>query len=117
MSECKTERECVKEIVLQAENHGFRNIEDIIQNGEKLIYGDKVYAVCMKKAVILLQVGEKGFSDGMNILGSHIDSPRIDIKQNPLFEDNELVFFDTHYYGGIKNINGSQYLFHYMVLL
>ena len=102
LSDCKTERECVKEIVRQAEEKGYRNMEDVIAEGGKLAEGDKVYMVCMKKAVALFRIGKKPLTEGMNILGAHIDSPRLDIKQNPLFEDGELAFLDTHYYGGIK---------------
>ena len=102
LSDCKTERECVREIVRQAEEKGYRNMEDVITEGGKLAEGDKVYMVCMKKAVALFRIGKKPLTEGMNILGAHIDSPRLDIKQNPLFEDGELAFLDTHYYGGIK---------------
>lgn len=102
LNKCKTERECVNEIILQAENAGFINIEKIIAEGRKLSCGDKVFAVHMKKTIILLHIGEYGFSKGLNILSAHLDSPRLDIKQNPIFEDDNLVFLDTHYYGGIK---------------
>lgn len=98
----KTERECVKEIVRQAEAAGYRNLADLAAEGVQLQAGDKVYAVCMKKAVALFRIGRLGPAAGMQILGAHIDSPRLDIKQNPLFEDGELAFLDTHYYGGIK---------------
>ncbi|MDD6333219.1 MAG: aminopeptidase [Clostridia bacterium] len=102
ISECKTERECVKRAVELAEKAGYRNLEDVIKNNEMLKAGDKVYAVNMKKAVVLFNIGTEPVSSGMNILGAHIDSPRLDIKQNPLYEDTELVLLDTHYYGGIK---------------
>lgn len=102
LSKCKTERECVKEIIRQAENAGYINIETAIKENKKLSCGDKVYSVCMKKAVALFRIGKTPIEQGMNILGAHIDSPRLDIKQNPLFEDSELAFLDTHYYGGIK---------------
>ena len=98
----KTERECVKEIIKQAQAAGYKDIESVIKEGGKLSEGDKVYSVCMGKAVALFNIGEKPMTCGMNILGAHIDSPRLDIKQNPLFEDGELAFLDTHYYGGIK---------------
>ncbi|MBQ3198906.1 MAG: aminopeptidase [Firmicutes bacterium] len=98
----KTERECVKEIVRQAEAAGYRNMAELAAEGVQLQAGDKVYAVCMKKAVALFRIGKLGPAAGMQILGAHIDSPRLDIKQNPLFEDGELAFLDTHYYGGIK---------------
>ena len=102
ISECKTERECVKRAVELAEKAGYRNLEDVIKNNEILKAGEKVYAVNMKKAVVLFNIGTEPVSSGMNILGAHIDSPRLDIKQNPLYEDTELVLLDTHYYGGIK---------------
>lgn len=102
LSRCKTERECVKEIVAMAEKAGYKDLNTVISSGEKLKSGDKVYSVCMKKAVALFRIGKKGITEGMNILGAHIDSPRLDIKQNPVFEDGELAFLDTHYYGGIK---------------
>jgi aspartyl aminopeptidase len=102
LSLCKTERECAAEIVRQAEAAGYISLEAAIAAGKKLSAGDKVYSLCMKKAVALFRIGRRPISEGMNILGAHIDSPRLDIKQNPLFEDGELAFLDTHYYGGIK---------------
>ncbi|MEG0919539.1 MAG: aminopeptidase [Anaerovoracaceae bacterium] len=98
----KTERECVKLIVREAEDKGYINIDDVIQGKKSLITGDKVYATCMGKAVALFNIGEEPIERGMNILGAHIDSPRIDVKQNPMYEDTEIAFLDTHYYGGIK---------------
>lgn len=102
LSDCKTERECTKEIVRQAKEAGYRDLEEVIGKGEKLKAGDKVYSVCMNKAVALFCIGKKPLEDGMNILGAHIDSPRLDIKQNPLYEDSDMAYLDTHYYGGIK---------------
>ncbi len=102
LSRCKTERECVKEIIAMAEKAGYKDLNTVISSGEKLKCGDRIYSVCMKKAVALFRIGRKGIAEGMNILGAHIDSPRLDIKQNPVFEDGELAFLDTHYYGGIK---------------
>lgn len=102
LSDCKTERECVTEIVRQAEEAGYRNLQDVIKKEEKLKAGDKVYAVCMKKAVAMFNIGKKPLEEGMNILGAHIDSPRLDIKQNPLYEEGDMSYLDTHYYGGIK---------------
>lgn len=102
ISECKTERECVIKSVKLAEAAGYKNLTDVINSGEKLVAGDKVYAVNKGKAIVLFCIGQKPMECGMNILGAHIDSPRIDIKQNPLYEDSELVLLDTHYYGGIK---------------
>ena len=98
----KTERECVELTIDLAKKAGYKNLKDIIKDGTSLKTGDKVYCVCMDKAIILYQIGEEPIENGMNILGAHIDSPRIDVKQNPLYEDSELVFLDTHYYGGIK---------------
>lgn len=98
----KTERECVNLTVDMAKKAGYKNLDDVIKNNETLKTGDKVYAICMDKAIVLYQIGEENIEKGMNILGAHIDSPRIDVKQNPLYEDTELVFLDTHYYGGIK---------------
>ena len=98
----KTERECADQLVAMAKEHGYRDLADIIAKGEKLSKGDKVYAVNMGKMVMMLNIGEDIVNDGMNILGAHIDSPRLDLKQNPLYESDELAYFDTHYYGGIK---------------
>ena len=98
----KTERECAELIVEMAKENGYRDLADVISKGEKLSKGDKVYAVNMDKMVMLLNIGEDIVSDGLNIIGAHIDSPRLDIKQNPLYETEELAYFDTHYYGGIK---------------
>ncbi len=98
----KTERECVKLVCRMAEEKGYRNIKEIISRRGRLQAKDKVYAVCMDKSVVLFHMGEKPLEEGMNILGAHIDSPRIDVKQNPLYENEELAYLDTHYYGGIK---------------
>ena len=102
ISECKTERECVREAVKLAENAGYKNLYDVIENNESLKPGDRVYAVNKGKAAVFFCVGREPMEKGFNILGAHIDSPRIDIKQNPLYEDGGLVLMDTHYYGGIK---------------
>lgn len=98
----KTERECVIEIVRQAQAAGYVSLEEKLAKGEQIKAGDKVYAVGMKKIVALFQIGEESLEKGMNILGAHIDSPRLDVKQNPLYEDTDLVYLDTHYYGGVK---------------
>lgn len=98
----KTERECVKEAVKAAEAAGYRNLEEIIAKQETLKAGDLVYAVNMGKEILLFSIGTKPLEEGLRILGAHIDSPRLDLKQNPLYEDNELALLDTHYYGGIK---------------
>ncbi len=98
----KTERECVKEIIKMAEKAGYKDLNKIISKQKKLEAGDKVYAVNMTKSVALFTIGKSSMEQGMNILGAHIDSPRLDVKQNPLYEDTEFAYLDTHYYGGIK---------------
>ncbi len=98
----KTERECIRYIVELAGKHGYRELSEVRKSGKPLKAGDKVYAVNMKKSIAMFRIGEKPLVDGMNILGAHIDSPRMDVKQNPLYEDTELAYLDTHYYGGIK---------------
>ena len=95
----KTERECVGIAVQEAEKAGYVRLEDA---KAPLKPGDKVYAVCMDKSIVLFHIGEEPLEKGLNILGAHIDSPRIDVKQNPLYESEELAYLDTHYYGGIK---------------
>lgn len=102
MSKCKTERECVKEIINLSEKHGYRNLEDIIKNSQSLKAGDKVYFNNKGKSIALFVIGNESMDAGLKILGAHIDSPRLDLKQNPLYEDTELSLLDTHYYGGIK---------------
>lgn len=98
----KTERECAARICSVAEEYGYRNLDTILENGETLKPGDKIYAVNMKKAVLMMNIGEEPLEKGMNLIGSHIDSPRLDIKQNPVYENSGLAYLDTHYYGGIK---------------
>lgn len=98
----KTERECVIQAVKMAKKAGYRDLQEVLEAGESLSAGDKVYAVNMKKSVALFQIGQVPMEKGMAILGAHIDSPRLDVKQNPLYEDTELAYLDTHYYGGIK---------------
>lgn len=102
LSRCKTERECTTFFKEEAEKAGYRSLEDLVAEGVSVKAGDKVYAVGMGKTIALFQVGRKPLTDGMNILCAHIDSPRLDLKQVPLYEDTELAFLDTHYYGGIK---------------
>ena len=102
LNEGKTERESVRVAVKMAEKAGYRNLADVVAEGETLQAGDKVYSVNMKKSVTLFQIGKQPLEQGMAILGAHIDSPRMDVKQNPLYEDTELAYLDTHYYGGIK---------------
>ena len=98
----KTERECVQYIVAAAKEKGYQDLNEIIEKGQSIQKGDKVYAVNMKKNVALFHIGEMPLEAGMHILGAHVDSPRIDIKQNPLYEDGGFAYLDTHYYGGIK---------------
>lgn len=102
ISECKTERLCVRRAVKLAKEAGYRDLQEIIDNDEPLQAGDKVYAVHMKKMLALFNIGTEPLESGMNILGAHIDSPRLDLKQNPLYEDTGLCLMDTHYYGGVK---------------
>ncbi|MCR5608667.1 MAG: aminopeptidase [Lachnospiraceae bacterium] len=102
LTKCKTERECIQYIVGQSKEKGYKDIREYIDGGIPLAAGDKVYAVCMNKMIALFNIGTEPLSNGMNILGAHIDSPRIDVKQNPLYESAELAYLDTHYYGGIK---------------
>ena len=98
----KTERECITQIVKEAEEAGYVSLEEKVKNGEDLKAGDKVYQVGMQKIIALYHIGEEDLAQGMNILCAHIDSPRLDIKQNPLYEDTDLAYLDTHYYGGVK---------------
>lgn len=98
----KTERECITLAVAMAEENGYRNLEECIAAGTELKAGDKVYVNNMGKSMAMFQIGQKPLEEGMNILGAHVDSPRIDLKQNPLYEDTEMAYLDTHYYGGIK---------------
>mgnify|MGYP000205230815 FL=1 len=102
LDEGKTERECIRLTIERIEKAGYRNIEEWIKSGKKVESGDKIYAVCMNKTIAMFHIGERSLEEGMNILGAHIDSPRIDVKQNPLYENEELAYLDTHYYGGIK---------------
>ena len=98
----KTERECVAEAVRLAEAAGYMPLETALRCRRRMVPGDKIYAVCMNKALALFQLGEEPLENGMNILGAHIDSPRVDVKQNPLYESDGQAYLDTHYYGGIK---------------
>ncbi|MCI7042608.1 MAG: aminopeptidase [Lachnospiraceae bacterium] len=102
LDEGKTERECVDTIVNTIEKQGYQELSSVIKNKGKLKKGDKVYAVCMNKAIVMFRIGEKPMEEGMNILGAHIDSPRLDVKQNPLYEEGGFAYLDTHYYGGVK---------------
>ena len=98
----KTERECIDRFVNEAEKNGYVELSEVIRKGKKLSEGDRVYSVWMNKSMVLFEIGSEPLESGLNILGAHIDSPRLDIKQNPMYEDNEIAFFDTHYYGGLK---------------
>lgn len=102
ISSCKTERESVKEAIRAAKEKGYRDLNEIIESGEKLKAGDLVYANNMNKALALFAIGESPLEKGLTILGAHIDTCRLDVKQNPLYEDGGLALLDTHYYGGIK---------------
>ncbi len=98
----KTERECIDTIVNTIEKEGYRELESVIKSGEELSQGDMVYSVWMNKSIVMFRIGEKPMTEGINILGAHIDSPRLDIKQNPLYEEGGFAYLDTHYYGGVK---------------
>lgn len=102
LDEGKTERECVRKTIALAEAKGYRSMKELIKTGKKIKAGDKVYMDYMERAIILFQAGTQDIEHGMNILGAHIDSPRIDVKQNPLYEEDGIAYLDTHYYGGIK---------------
>ena len=98
----KTEREGTNYIIREAEKAGYLSLEEVIRKGEKLKAGDKIYVNNMGKSVALFHMGEEPLEKGINILGAHLDSPRLDVKQNPLYEKSDLAYLDTHYYGGIK---------------
>ena len=102
ISKCKTERECMQEFVSLAKEAGFADIDQMIEKGAKVKPGDKIYAGNMGKAAAFFVIGKKDLALGMNILGAHIDSPRLDLKQVPLYEDTQMAMLDTHYYGGVK---------------
>lgn len=102
ITDCKTERECCTRAIAEAKSLGYISLDEAIAKGQTLKAGDKIYASHQGKAVILAQIGKRPLTEGFNILGAHIDSPRLDLKQNPLFEKDGLVLADTHYYGGIK---------------
>lgn len=102
LSDCKTERECTAHFADKAKEAGYISLEEIIDANRRLKAGDKVYAVNKDKGIALFVIGSENMEQGMNILGAHIDSPRLDLKQNPLYEDTDMVLLDTHYYGGVK---------------
>ena len=113
ISVCKTERECVKETVRLAEENGYRDLNAVLAAKEKIQAGDKFYAVNKDKDIALFVIGSEPLEAGMNIVGAHIDSPRLDLKQHPIYEDQGLTLLDTHYYGGIKKY---QWVAHPMAL-
>lgn len=98
----KTERECIDFTVNMIEKEGYVELNKLIKEGKQLKKGDKVYSIWMNKSIAIFKIGEKPMAEGMNILGAHIDSPRLDVKQNPLYEDGGIAYLDTHYYGGVK---------------
>ena len=102
LNQGKTVRECIDVIVNQIEADGYEELESVMKSGRTLQTGDKVYAVCMNKSIVMFKLGETPMTEGMNILGAHIDSPRLDVKQNPLYEEGGFAYLDTHYYGGVK---------------
>lgn len=102
LSSCKTERESVSYAIEAAKKVGYKNLDDVIKNQQILNVGDKVYYAFMKKSVVLFQIGAEPIENGLKILGAHVDTCRLDVKQNPLYEDGGLAYLDTHYYGGIK---------------
>jgi len=102
ISDCKTERESVSEAVRMAKAAGYMELSEAVRKKKKWKPGDKIYAVGMKKTVALFQIGERPCEDGLAILGAHIDTCKLDLKQNPLYEDGNMAYLDTHYYGGIK---------------
>ena len=98
----KTERECEDTLVNLIEKEGYVELNALLESGSKIKPGDKIYAVNMNKCLVMYQIGKKPMKEGMNILGAHIDSPRLDVKQNPVYEDSSIAYLDTHYYGGVK---------------
>lgn len=102
LSTAKTERETHDEAVKMLEAAGFKNLASLEKKGVKLKIGDKIYKSCYGKTVIAAIIGKKPLTDGLQIVGAHTDSPRLDLKQNPLYENGEMALLDTHYYGGIK---------------
>ena len=98
----KTERENVRSVIEIVTQRGYKDLEYLVENNISLQAGDKIFVNNMNKSIALFVIGKEDITKGINILGAHIDSPRLDLKSNPIYEDNELCFFDTHYYGGIK---------------
>lgn len=102
LDEGKTERECIDYIVNRIETEGYQELEAVRGAGRSLQAGDKVYHVCMNKSIVMFHIGSRPLEEGMNILGAHVDSPRLDVKQDPLYEEGGFAYLDTHYYGGVK---------------
>lgn len=102
ISNCKTERECTASLISEAEKNGYVDLNEILKENKKIKFGEKLYVNNMGKAIAMFVIGEEPLTSGMNIIGSHMDSPRSDLKQNPLYEDADFALFKTHYYGGIK---------------
>ena len=100
-----------------AKKAGYQDLEELIKNQTPLKAGNKVYRTWMEKTIALFQIGEDAIEDGLNILGAHIDSPRLDLKQNPLYEDTEMALLDTTITVELRNINGLHFQWHYTVLL
>ena len=107
LSENKTERECVDTFVNLAEKAGYMELARAIESGRRLQPGDTVYMTWMNKSIVLFRLGMRPMEEGLNILGAHVDSPRMDVKQNPVYEKGGLAYLDTHYYGGIKSTSSS----------
>ena len=102
LDEGKTERECVRKIIALAKQKGYSDLKEFVNQKKPLKASDKVYATYADRAIVLFQIGKQPLECGMNILGSHVDSPRIDLKQQTLYEEDGFAYFDTHYYGGVK---------------
>lgn len=102
ISNNKTEREIVKEVIKRAEEKGYVDLDKLIKTNTKINVGDKIYVNNRGKSIALFVIGEEPLENGMNILGAHVDSPRLDLKANPLYEESGFAYLDTHYYGGIK---------------
>lgn len=102
ISDCKTERECISDIEKQAKQAGFLPLQELVAKKTPVKSGDRIYVNNMGKSMALFVIGKQDMENGMNILGAHVDSPRLDIKQVPLYEDSEQALLDTHYYGGVK---------------
>lgn len=102
ISKAKTERLFISEAIALAKEKGYQDIQDVIENQKELKPGDKVYVNMMNKSMALMNIGTDPLEKGLNILGAHVDSPRLDVKPNPLYEDGGLALLDLHYYGGIK---------------